>query len=106
MTLDIIEGISGCSGGVYRYGNPWFVLADVCRVLEIGNPSQAVSRLDNDERDTLTNNEGIIGCGANVDARAQSITIVNESGLYSLVPTSRKPAASGENTGVLGSSHL
>ncbi len=73
--------------GVIRDGEPWFVLADVCRVLEIGNPSQAATRLDDDERATLTNNEGQAGQGA------QSFTIINESGLYSLILTSRKPAA-------------
>ena len=43
---------------ITRDGDPWFVLADVCKVLEIGNPSQAATRLDDDERYTLTNNEG------------------------------------------------
>lgn len=70
-----------------RDGEPWFVLADVCRVLEVGNASQAAARLDGDERDTLINNEGI------ADARVQALAIVNESGLYSLILTSRKPAA-------------
>lgn len=70
-----------------RDGNPWFVLADVCRVLEIGNPAMAASRLDDDERATLSNAEGRAGHGA------QSFTIINESGLYSLTLTSRKPAA-------------
>ena len=70
-----------------RDGNPWFVLADVCRVLEIGNPAMAASRLDDDERATLSNAEGRAGHGA------QSFTIINESGLYSIVLTSRKPAA-------------
>lgn len=78
---------------INRNGAPWFVLADVCRVLEIGNSRDAASRLDNDEKDTVGNTDSIRGCGANVDARPQSITIVNESGLYSLVLTSRKPAA-------------
>src|SRR4051794_609441 len=36
-----------------REGNPWFVHNDVCRVLEIGNPSQALSRLDDDEKSAL-----------------------------------------------------
>ena len=31
---------------------PWFVAVDVCRVLEIGNPSQATARLDDDEKMT------------------------------------------------------
>lgn len=30
-------------------GEIWFVLSDVCNVLEIGNPSDAARRLDNDE---------------------------------------------------------
>lgn len=29
---------------------PWFVAVDVCRALEIGNSSQAISRLDADEK--------------------------------------------------------
>lgn len=70
-----------------RNGEPWFVLADVCRVLEIGNPSDAARRLDDDEKDTLDNVEGI------ASSRVQSLTIINESGLYSLILTSRKPGA-------------
>ncbi|MBP7339087.1 BRO family protein [Niveispirillum sp.] len=66
---------------------PWFVLADVCRVLEIGNPSDAAKRLDDDEKLALDNVEGI------AVARVQKFTIINESGLYSLVMTSRKDAA-------------
>lgn len=71
---------------VLRAGEPWFVLADVCRVLEIGNPSDAARRLDDDERttaDTLDIIEGIGGCAA--DRRAQSYTLINESGLYTLI---------------------
>ena len=70
-----------------RNGEPWFVLADVCRVLQISNPSKAASRLDDDEKTTLTSREGQAGHGA------QSFNIINESGLYSLVLTSRKPEA-------------
>lgn len=29
---------------------PWFVAADVCKALEIGNPTDAMRRLDADER--------------------------------------------------------
>ena len=70
-----------------REGSPWFVLADVCRVLEIANPSNVAARLDDDEKTTLHNTEGQAGCGAQV------FTIINESGLYSLVLTSRKASA-------------
>ncbi len=72
---------------IMRGDCPWWVLADVCRVLEIGNPSQAAARLDDDEKTTLTNDEGRPGSGA------QSFTIINESGLYNLILTSRKPEA-------------
>ncbi len=70
-----------------RDGEPWFVLADICKVLEVGNPSQAATRLDDDEKYTLISNEGI------ASAQVQQLIIINESGLYSLILTSRKPAA-------------
>ena len=35
---------------VMRDGEPWFVAADVCRVLEITNNRDAVARLDDDEK--------------------------------------------------------
>lgn len=42
---------------IMRDGSPWFVLADVCRVLGVGNPSDAAKRLDEDEKETLDNIE-------------------------------------------------
>jgi prophage antirepressor-like protein len=72
-------------------GEPWFVAVDVCSVLGLGNPTQALARLDEDEkssiRATLITDEGRAGQGA------QSFTIVNEPGLYRLVLSSRKPEA-------------
>lgn len=69
---------------VARDGEPWFVLADVCRVLEVGNAPQAATRLDDDEK-------GIIN--SDTPGGRQNVTIINESGLYSLILTSRKPQA-------------
>lgn len=66
-------------------GEPWFVASDVCKALDIGNPSQAISRLDDDEKNTIILTEGIPG--------NPNKTIVNEPGLYSLVLSSRKPEA-------------
>lgn len=63
---------------------PWFVAKDVCECLEIGNPSQAITRLDEDERNTLILNEGI----GNPEK-----AVVNEYGLYNLILGSRKPEA-------------
>lgn len=67
-------------------GEPWWLAVDVCNVLEIGNPSQAVSYLDDDERaETLISNEGTSG--------SPRRTIISEAGLYSLILRSRKPQA-------------
>lgn len=65
-------------------GSPWFVLTDVCAVLELANPRQVGSRLDDDEKGVLT---------VDTPGGAQETTIINESGLWSLVLTSRKPEA-------------
>lgn len=35
-------------------GEPWFVAADVCKALELGNPSMTVERLDDDEKGIST----------------------------------------------------
>ncbi len=35
---------------IERDGEPWFVAADVCRVLDLSNPSMALDGLDDDER--------------------------------------------------------
>lgn len=40
---------------------PWFVAADVCRALEIANVSDALKRLDDDEKARL--NLGLSGSG-------------------------------------------
>lgn len=66
-------------------GEPWFVASDVCKALEINNVSMAISRLDDDEKNTISLTEGIPG--------NPNKTIVNEPGLYSLVLSSRKPEA-------------
>ena len=66
-------------------GEPWFIAADVCRALEIGNSRQALTRLDEDEKNTVILNDGIPG--------NPNMTIINEAGLYALVLSSRKPEA-------------
>jgi prophage antirepressor-like protein len=63
---------------------PWFSVEDVCKILGLGNPTMAVSRLEDDEKglriiDTL--------------GGRQSMWTVNEYGLYSLVLGSRKSEA-------------
>ena len=66
-------------------GEPWFVAKDVCSVLELNNVSQALTRLDDDEKSSITLNDGTPG--------SPNKSIVSESGLYALVLASRKPEA-------------
>lgn len=63
----------------------WFVAADVCRALGLGNSTNACARLDDDEH-ALISIKGL--SRGNDEANA-----VNESGLYALVLSSRKPEA-------------
>ncbi|ROM80526.1 hypothetical protein BK652_17875 [Pseudomonas brassicacearum] len=65
-------------------GGTWFVAADVCRVLEIANPSDAYSRLDDDEKGVRI---------IDTSGGPQQVVVINEAGLYSLVLTSRKAQA-------------
>ena len=67
-----------------RDGEPWFVAADVCRVLEIGNSRMATERLDKDEKGVST---------IDTPGGRQEMTIINEPGLYDLIFCSRKPEA-------------
>ncbi|MBF1107083.1 MAG: phage antirepressor KilAC domain-containing protein [Solobacterium sp.] len=70
---------------ILRDNEPWFVAKDVCDCLDIGNSRQALSRLDDDEKNSVILNDGIAG--------NPTKAIVNEYGLYSLVMSSRKPEA-------------
>lgn len=63
----------------------WWVLADVCKVLEIKNSRDAAKRLDEDEKNTVALSDGIPG--------NPNRTIINEPGLYSLILRSDKPEA-------------
>ena len=67
-------------------GEPWFVAADVCDVLGLNNPSQALSYLDRDERRLITNEAWRTN---------GNMAVVSEPGLYSLVLRSRRPEAKG-----------
>jgi prophage antirepressor-like protein len=59
-----------------RDGQPWFVAADVSRVLGLSNSRRACERLDADEKDvTLSDTPG----------GKQKTTIISESGLYTLI---------------------
>lgn len=65
-------------------GEVWFVASEVCKLLDIKNSSDAVSRLDDDEK--LVSVLPIAG-------QNRSVNLVSESGLYALVFKSNKPSA-------------
>lgn len=69
---------------IQRDGEPWWILKDVCEVLEISNSRMVAERLDVDEKgvsiiDTL--------------GGKQELTVISESGLYNVILLSRKPEA-------------
>lgn len=66
-------------------GEPWFVAKDVCDILGVKNPRQAMTRLDDFEKNTVILNDGNKG--------NPNMTIISESGFYILVLSSRKPIA-------------
>lgn len=74
-------------------GNIWFVAKDVCDVLGIVNNRDAISRLDEDEKDTIDPHIFTVGNTDTENRRGSELSIINESGMYTLVLTSRKPQA-------------
>ena len=106
-TIHIMEGLTTCrnpnvtiinESGLYglilssrkpeatdEKGEPWFVAKEVCDVLGLGKVGQAVTSLDDNEKNTIIINDGIPG--------NPNRLIINEPGLYGLVLRSRKPEA-------------
>lgn len=70
--------------GFEQEDESWFVAQDACSLLGLGNPSQALAKLDEDEK-------GIIS--SDTLGGFQQLLIVSESGLYALIFRSRKPVA-------------
>lgn len=70
---------------VQKDGAPWFVLKDVCGVLNLGTPSRVAERLGGDEV-SLTHLTDSLG-------RLQETTVISESGLYNVILRSDKPEA-------------
>lgn len=70
---------------VLQGGEPWFVLKDVCDVLELPNVGMVKERIMEDD---ISTTDVIDRLG-----RSQTVTTVNESGLYDVILDSRKPEA-------------
>nr|DAP35714.1 MAG TPA: repressor domain protein [Caudoviricetes sp.] len=66
-------------------GEPWFVGKDVATVLGYSNPRDAINKRVDDE------DKGVAKC--DTLGGIQDLTIINESGLYSLVLSSKLPNA-------------
>lgn len=66
-------------------GEPWFVGKDVAEVLGYSNPSKALS--DHVDGEDKLNNESLSGLGQ------RGGWLINESGLYSLILSSKLPTA-------------
>ncbi|WP_064442309.1 BRO family protein [Hoyosella altamirensis] len=66
-------------------GEPWFVLADLCAVLEIANPSMVAQRLDD-----LNLSQAEI---QNARGQMRQTVIVSEAAMYEVVIRSDKPEA-------------
>jgi prophage antirepressor-like protein len=73
--------------------NPEWIAADICKVLGISNPSQALAILDEDEK-------GI--CSADTPGGGQEMLTVKEPGLYFLISKSKKEKAKAFRRWVFG----
>jgi prophage antirepressor-like protein len=106
---------------VDRDGNPWFAVKDICKILGIKNPSDAVKNFPEDEKayvvvnvpdieypshtsnvpgiESISHNsqcdiDSIYTTSAKSRARkTQKILIINGAGLYRLITRSDKPVA-------------
>ncbi|MFF2060005.1 phage antirepressor [Rhodococcus qingshengii] len=65
-------------------GEPWFVLADLCKVLDLTTPARVAERIDP---------KGVSQTHIPTAGGTQKITIVSESGMYEVVFRSDKPEA-------------
>jgi hypothetical protein len=69
---------------IEKEGEFWWVAADVCKAIEIKNVSDAVGRLEEDEKGIVT---------SDTLGGEQDLLCVSEPGLYSLIFSSRKASA-------------
>ena len=81
MQLQIFQNSGYQIRGGLINNEPYFVLADVCKALDITNPSMTIQQLDEDERAKL-----------DLGRQGEAWT-VTESGLYRIIMRSDKPQA-------------
>ena len=75
---------------IMRCADPWFVAKDACDCLAIADASQACQNLDDDEKQVVTREFDSLLFR---ESKAQAMTLISESGLYTLIMRSNKPEA-------------
>nr|WP_225981409.1 P22AR C-terminal domain-containing protein [Mannheimia pernigra] len=73
---------------------PWFLSVDICNALNIANSRDAISKLDQDEYQTL-NLKDTVGLTDSIANQVQSVGIVSESGMYTLILRCREAVKKG-----------
>ncbi len=72
--------------GTMKDGEPWFVGKDVATALGYSNPRDALAKhVDSEDKNTVANRDGTSG--------NPNMTVINESGLYALILSSKLPTA-------------
>ncbi len=66
-------------------GEPWFVLADLCAVLDLSNPRMVAQRIGDDVSQAYPIKDAL--------GRTQNTTVVSEAGMWEVVIRSDKPEA-------------
>lgn len=69
---------------IEKDGEPWWVLKDVCQILDISKYRDISARLDDDEREPIR---------VDTLGGSQEMICINESGLYNVILRSDKPEA-------------
>jgi|SRR5690625_373790 len=85
-TLQLFEYSGQQVRTVLLDGEPWFVLNDLCNVLEIGNPRMVADRLD---PEYVSKADVLDGRGI-----PRPTNVIDESGMYEVVIRSNSPIAS------------
>ena len=61
---------------------PWFIAKDICTSLNISNVTDALLKLDDDEKMILDNT---LGLTESIGKQVQEVNLVSESGMYTLI---------------------
>ena len=75
---------------IMRCAEPWFVAKDACDCLTLTDTNKACQNLDDDEKQVVTRD---FDYELFSESKAQAMTLVSESGLYTLIMRSNKPEA-------------